>query len=232
MLNLSEEARNMLPASFDSFGMLAARHQAAGDRDTTWHFDDIAYSTMKEQPPIPENTWNADASISFAGGAGYLFPLPPSNTISTTFGDILTQSRVLFADAPTTFKDIIFDSANTYVLAGQGEIIMEDADDDTSLLNVVQGNHQLSIPLKLNDNVDLDVAAGSTLTLNGALDLNGFTLAKTGSGDLVINNIVQLNGGMITGSVINNVLSIPEPSSATLLVLVVLALTPKWRRRW
>ena len=76
----------------------------------------------------------------------------------------------------------------------------------------------------------MTIAAGATVTFNEGLDLNGFTLNKSGDGSLVINNRLVLDGGMITGVVINNAAGVPEPSTLVLVTLPLLALGPGRRR--
>ena len=105
------------------------------------------------------------------------------------------------------------------------------------------------------DNTTLDIASGSTLSFNHALNLMGNTLTKTGAGMISINNLlatgagtVDVQEGTVTGSgavggnVINAggtlspgnstpVSAVPEPSGILLLVwsLSVL-LTSRYRK--
>ena len=150
--------------------------------------------------------------------------------MSAILGDVITQSRSLFTDLSITIKNLTFDSPHTYVLAGQGSLEME-ADTGDARLNVLRGSQDVRIQVNLNSNLNLDVAAGSMLTFNNGLDLNGYTLAKTGDGDLVINNRLILDGGMITGVVINNAAGVPEPSTLVLVSLALLTLGPGSRQQ-
>ena len=227
-LDLTEEARNQLPASFDSFGGMALENPIADMRFTFWFYDDIVYSTSVPQPAITEIKWAPDTSTGLSGG--WSPPLPPSNTMSAILGNVITQSRVLFTDLPITIKNLTFDSPYTYVLAGQGSLDME-SDTGDAHLNVLRGSQDVRIQVNLNSNLNLDVAAGSMLTFNNGLDLNGYTLAKTGDGDLVINNRLILDGGMITGVVINNAAGVPEPSTLVLVSLALLTLGPGSRQQ-
>jgi len=56
--------------------------------------------------------------------------------------------------------------------------------------------------------------------------LNGFTLNKLGSGDLLINNFLSLDGGTINGTVINNAVTVPEPATVAMLLLTLVVLAP------
>ena len=53
--------------------------------------------------------------------------------------------------------------------------------------------------MNLLDDTAADVATGSTLSFNNALNLNGNNLAKTGAGTLLINNALNSGGGTVTG---------------------------------
>jgi hypothetical protein len=209
--------------NFDRFGVLNYINRTTDPpRNTTFTFDDLFYTTSIEQEPITEFEWLADVSGNAASTGTWNPPLAPnSNTHNVTFGGVITQSRVAFMDMDVTWKSIEFENASSYVLAGQGSINLQ-ADSGNANISVLQGSHEFQVQVNLMDNLDVTVPSGSTLTFNNGLDLNGFTLNKQGTGDLVINNVLTLDGGTINGTVINNVLSaVPEPSSGLLLGLAL-----------
>jgi hypothetical protein len=222
-LNLEAGDKAAYTNSFDSFGILADQNLSAGDRDTEFYWDDMIYTTSIAQPPLTQFEWAGNKSGNAASGSNWSPALVPNSNLDTAvFGSVIDQSRLVFTDTDLTMKTIEFDNANAYVLAGQGSINLE-ADSGNASLVVVQGSHEFQVPLALGSDLDVTVPAGSTLTLNNGLDLNGFMLNKLDTGDLVINNILTLDGGMINGTVINNV---PEPASAVLAALALALLAP------
>ena len=96
---------------------------------------------------------------------------------------------------------------------------------------MLEGSHEFNIQINVKNDIDVNVAAGATLTFNKGLDLNGYTLSKTGDGDLVINNRLIYANGLITGVVIDNAVGVPEPSTLVLLSLVLLTLVPGPQRK-
>ena len=196
-----------------------------------WYYDDIVYSTSVPQDPITTIQWVSDKSLNVAAGAGWSPPFEPtSNELTAVFGPRITQPRVLFADSDITLKTVEFDSPVSYRLAGQGTFNFEAAMGNSSL-DVLEGSHHFNIQVNVKNDIDVMIAAGATLTFNEGLDLNGYTLSKTGDGDLVINNRLIYANGLITGVVIDNAVGVPEPSTLVLLSLVLLTLVPGPQRK-
>lgn len=152
--------------------------------------------------------------------------------MTARLGSSITQSRLVFADTNLTMKSLEFENVNSYVVAGQGNLTLAANSGNASII-VVQGSHEVRLPVLLGSNLDVTVPAGQTLTFDNLLDLNGFTLRKLGAGNLIINNLVILDGGTITtqaGSIIDNFAAVPEPASA-LMAVGVLAWHGRRRRR-
>ncbi len=231
VLDLTEEARNQLPVSFDSFGGMAVENKSADLRSAFWYYDDIVYSTSVPQDPITTIQWVSDKSLNAAAGAGWSPPFEPtSNELTGVFGPRITQPRVLFADSDITLKAVEFDSPISYGVAGQGTFNFE-ANTGNSSLDVLDGSHEFNIQVNVKNDIDVNVATGATLTFNEGLDLNGHTFTKTGNGDLVINNRLIYANGLITGVVIDNAVGVPEPSTLVLVSLVLLTLGSGQRRK-
>ncbi len=231
--------RNLAPGTkdlindLDSFGMLADENQnpEVGSRTSEWYWDDLVYTTNIAQPPITEVAWSSDYSGDGNSGASWNPPVPPTyNGVTVVLGDVITSPRTIFADTDLTMKTLRIDNANAYVMAGNGTLNLE-ADTGNATIEVLQGGFDAQMAVSLGSHLNVTVAAGSTITFNNGLDLNGFTLNKLGDGDLVINNALTLGGGLITGLVINNVVGVPEPSTVVMLGLAVVAFGPAVLRK-
>ena len=122
---------------------------------------------------------------------------PTGNDATATFGDVLTAPATIVADINVTVKRLSFDSPIPYNVSGQGNVSFEADAGDAALL-VLQGAHQFQAVVDLVSNTDVEVAGGSSLTFNNALNLNGNTLTKTGAGTVAINNTLTLGGGMVS----------------------------------
>jgi len=102
-------------------------------------------------------------------------------------------------DTAVTVKDITFDNANTYVIAGSGSVALA-SDTNTSTISVLEGSHKFQTVVNLSNATDVDVAASSSLAFNNALNLGGNTLTKTGAGTMNINNILNTGGGSVVAA--------------------------------
>ena len=94
-----------------------------------------------------------------------------------------SQSNVpgtVATDVNRTVKAITFDSVQPYNIAGYGTLTLE-ADEGSSNVNVIQGDHQFQLATALSSDTNADIASASSLVFNNALNLNGNTLTKTGA---------------------------------------------------
>ena len=123
-----------------------------------------------------------------------------------------------------------------------------------------RGHTSFQASVNLLSDATFDIASGTTLIMNNALDLGGNTLTLTGGGELSIRNDFATNGGnldvqdgIVTGSgtISGNVnigggilspgnssgtslasghSSVPEPNSMAMMVVASLACLMPWRR--
>ena len=161
-------------------------------------FDNILISGAEASTGLVR-TWTANASGNWGAGAWWTpKEAPNANNHTAIFGDAITAPRVVFTESDVTVKEIQFDNANTYAIAGHGSVALE-ADSGNATVSVAQGGHQFQAAVNLASDTDVDVAAEASLTFNNALNLNGHALAKTGDGALQINSQLNAGGGTVTG---------------------------------
>jgi hypothetical protein len=105
----------------------------------------------------------------------------------------------IFTNHGVTAKKIIFDSAHKVAVAGTGLVHLA-ADTGNSRLEGSQGMHALQAGVEIHNTTIADVAQGAVLIFSNRLDLNGNALVKTGGGDLLIQNTLLTEGGMVVGA--------------------------------
>ena len=126
-----------------------------------------------------------------------------SSNHTVTFADSIgTATRTVFTDLAVTVNSISFANSmgGNYRIAGGPSINLAST---TSLplmnprIDVSQGSHTFQAPVNLRGATTANVSSDSTLTFDGALNLGGNTLSKTGTGTMAINNIITTDGGAL-----------------------------------
>lgn len=210
---------------------------------------------VRNNTSLAGSFWNVDTSQDWATSANWFAQAVPDTTSEiATFGSKITAPRTITNNAARTVRSMIFNNSQAYTISGSGSLRLEAATGNASA-QVQQGAHIINSALNLGDPTDLSVNTSSRLTLNGALNLLGQTLNKTGSGELIIQGTptsttgtLNLLAGTLSGSgtvggfVVNSagvlspgvsglpvVGSIPEPSTGMLIAGAAAMLA--WVRR-
>jgi hypothetical protein len=150
---------------------------------------------------VPTLEWNVDGLGDWNAATNWkpvigMGTTPNSNIERVVFGSAITSPHTVTTDAAAAVKGITFDNSNTYVIAGAGSVTLS-SDNNSSTVNVLQGDHQFQAVVNLSNATDVDVAASSSLAFNNVLDLAGNTLTKMGTGTMRINNDLITGGGTV-----------------------------------
>jgi hypothetical protein len=156
-------------------------------------------------PVVDVSRWGSDAAGDWNDGASWAEGASPNgNTKTAVLGAAILADRTVYTDTDVKVKEIQFDNANSYVIAGAGSVNLE-ADTDNAAITVAQGDHEFQAPVNLVSETDVTVAGGS-LTFNNALNLGGNSLNVL-AGTVNINNVqtgtpgtLNLSGGRLGGS--------------------------------
>ena len=139
--------------------------------------------------------WDRNSVPGASGG-------PFSSYHTVTFSDSISGLATVFTNQHVTVNSVTFNnSTNSYTVAGLGSVSLI-SDTGTPAANPsisVTGTHEFQTTVSLLNSAVADVASGSTLKFNNALNLNGNTLTKTGDGTLNINNVLNASGGSVVG---------------------------------
>ncbi|MCH2129227.1 MAG: PEP-CTERM sorting domain-containing protein [Pirellulaceae bacterium] len=147
--------------------------------------------------------WASDNNWSAQGG---LVVNPRANNPNHTaiFGDAITVPTTIVTNAAVSINNIQFtNTSNSYLVAGHGNVNLYATTDPESPVNPsisVQGSHTFQTPVNFHASSNVSVDSGATLTFDGAVNLSGTTLTKTGDGALHLNNDVTLGGGSVVGA--------------------------------
>ena len=182
MRNLAPGTKDLIN-DLDSFGMLADenRNPEVGSRTSEWYWDDLVYTTNIAQPPITEVAWSSDSSGDGNSGASWNPPVPPTyNGVTVVLGDVITSPRTIFADTDLTMKNAPH-RQRQHLRDGWGTRCSTwKPIPANATLEVLQGGFDAQMAVSLGSHLNVTVAAGSTITFNNGLDLNGFYAQQGG----------------------------------------------------
>lgn len=144
-------------------------------------------------------SWAPNGSGNWATATNWSPASAPNATnMVATIGSIVTSPQTIYLNNPALAKGLIFDTTSKIAVAGPSILTLESNSGNSSLA-VNQGSHELQTQLTLGTNTDASAAAGTSLDLNGVLNLNGKTLNISGSGQININNSVTGLGSIVNG---------------------------------
>ncbi|WP_442482191.1 hypothetical protein [Aeoliella sp. SH292] len=186
-----------------------------------------------------EIEWVAGGLGDWSVGANWVGGIPDGTLDRVLLGATIQTDSSIYSDVDRTVQSLRFDSPNTYAIVGAGELTLQSAVGDATIV-VDDGDHELQLVMNLASDTNVTVAAGSTLAFNNLLNLNGFTLSILGAGTVDFNNALVTGGGSISasGSVsllgaegLGVVYAVPEPSGVFLLLVGSLVAGASYRSR-
>ena len=132
--------------------------------------------------------WNVNGNAAWSAYGSWVGTTPNGADATATFGPIITAPRTITVDAPRIVGQINFDSgAAGYTIAGSSPLTLS-VISGYSTIDVLSGNHTISTPLNLGNDLVTTVAGSSTLSLSN-LQPNSKAITKLGGGKLIVNNV-------------------------------------------
>ena len=152
-------------------------------------------------PPISV-AWADNISGDWADADNWTPAVPPNAAnADVTIGSVITQPQTIFLNTGAMALGLTFDTTSSVAVAGVGGLTLEALSGNSSL-SVLQGNHQIQTQVTLGSDTDASAASGTSVDLNGVLNLNMNTLNISGDGQVNINNLVTGMGSIVNGGVL------------------------------
>jgi hypothetical protein len=152
-------------------------------------------------PPISV-AWADNISGNWATEGNWTPGIPPNGAnANVTIGSVITQPQTIFLNTGATVLGLKFDTTSSVAVAGVGGLTLEALSGNSSL-SVLQGNHQIQTQVTLGSDTNASAASGTSVDLNGVLNLNMNTLNISGNGQVYINNLVTGMGSIVNGGVL------------------------------
>lgn len=163
------------------------------------------FSNRLDVPPPPATsypTWNAVGSGDWNNSSNWDNGNPTNGVGATAImGSANTGPTLVYTTSGETLGNLIFDSSNSYTLAGaypNGTLTLSST--GTALMNVQQGTHVLDLPTTFAGSTTISVSAGSTFRISNPINLDGQVVTKSGPGTLVLDVNFQSSGGTLAAS--------------------------------
>ncbi len=148
-------------------------------------------------------TWQGNSGdwASQGNWSGVGFPSTAEDSVVFGQGGGL---QTVFSNGPVTINRIEFNSAQSYNIAAPSSVglsLQRGLDEalPATGVAVTEGTHEFQAVVDLGSDAAVDVASGSSLVFNNAINLNGFQLNKTGTGTLTFNNLSSSGVGTVAG---------------------------------
>lgn len=147
--------------------------------------------TDSNQPVVPPSVWNVNANGNWSTASNWTGAVPNSLTgINTArFGTVISAPRTVTLDADQTIGNVIFDSPQSYTIAGTKLLTFSIA--GTASIQVDQGTHIISAKSNNTSALNVTVAAGAELQMTNTANTTGpnATFTKNGDGTLKLSSL-------------------------------------------
>ena len=163
-------------------------------------FDEVRIGTRwADVAPGAPATWSGASGTNWSDGAnwGGGAAAPNASAAVATFNAAAGPTSVNL-NANQTVGTVNFNSANAYtVTAGGGTLTLN----GSPTIHVSDGNHRISSPVSVADNLTVTVATGKSIKLDDVTFAAGSKLTKAGYGTMTVNNVragsVRMFGGTL-----------------------------------
>ena len=114
---------------------------------------------------------------------------------TATFGSVTDAGRLIFANTDVTLGTLTFNSPHRYALNGLGTLTLQVSGGE-ALIEVLQGTHDLNLPLGVASDTELYVAPGATLLISDPVNIAaGKTLGQVGGGSVTYQSTISIGAG-------------------------------------
>jgi hypothetical protein len=152
--------------------------------------------------------WNGPGGGIFNLASNWANNIVPNGVDAiANFSTNITAPSVVTLDSPVTLGTLIFNSPQSYTLAGASDLILQ-VSSGTASINVQAGSHEVSVPVVINS--DTVISGAGTLDLSAGISGN-HTLTVLGT---LTATSIQVDTLTIGGA---GATAVPEPSTFALL---------------
>ena len=156
------------------------------------------HMTQIEAAPVGLRSWTRTSLGNWSDSDNWSYWSRPDTSEEVAyFGSAFGSSSIVVVDDDYTVKGLRFRNTSRYSLNGNGSITLQ-ALQGRALVDTLQGDHEILVPVTLNSNTDMLTETDAALRFKDTIDLNGKELSITGEGRVWIHDAFTMNGGTLT----------------------------------
>lgn len=136
--------------------------------------------------------WNVNASGAWSAVSNWTGNVPNGVDAAATLSSAIAARQTLFVNSPVTLGSLTFNNSSSYLIAGYGPMTMQTSAGNATV-QVLQGTHEINVPLVIASNTTLQISAGAMLKVSDPVTIYaGRSLNVTGAGSVVYESTVTL----------------------------------------
>jgi fibronectin-binding autotransporter adhesin len=112
---------------------------------------------------------------------------PNAAGAQANFFGTINSARTVTVNGAYTVGSMTFDNAHSYTVAASAGNSLTLNNSGTAHMSALQGNHSVTAPLTLANDLSVSTVANSSLTLGGAISGTGRSLTTSGAGTVALN---------------------------------------------
>jgi hypothetical protein len=188
----------------------------------TQAFDNVVVTATPDVAAGPVNaTYAANGSGDYNVASNWSTNSVPNGIDSEAqFQSSITSAQTVYSNINITVGTMIFNNANTYVLAGAGSLTFQTST-GSALVDTQAGTHKITLPITIASNTAFNAGSGATLVIQAPVVVDsGATLTETGTGTVTfLSTITVDSGGAVSLAATSNALSLSLNGASTAALL-------------
>jgi hypothetical protein len=148
-------------------------------------FDNVAVDAVLDGGPF-KATYVPTGSGDFNVAANWTTAVPNGVDCEADFLGSITSAQTVYSNSNITVGTMVFNNANTYVLAGAGALKFQ-VSTGSALVDTQAGLQKITLPIEIASNTTFNAGTGATLVIQAPVTVDpGMSLTTTTTGTGVV----------------------------------------------
>ncbi len=139
---------------------------------------------------MPQPEWAGSVTGDWSTKVGWTLTMSPNQpTMTAKFGTRGTGSATVTLDQAVTINRLELGGTSYTIQPGLTPYALTFAGTNAKSIDVVAGNHTISVPVVMNKNSQVSAVSGASVRLTSTLTATGRSITKTGGGTFEMNTV-------------------------------------------